>query len=77
MLNTSFVLYTLAPKKSLKENLREVSENYLRKYGQLPNTFFVNSAIVRRDYAIGRVRIIRKKTIMRHTVGVAYQGAAS
>ena len=66
----SFLLVSANPKQPTGANLRTARAAFERKYGSAPNTFFVHPSAAPRDYHIGGVHIVRKQTIMPHTIGM-------
>lgn len=67
----SFLLVSANPKQSLVVNVRTARTAFQRKYGVAPNTFYIHPSQATRDYHIAGVNILRKTTIMPHTLGVA------
>lgn len=67
----SFLLVTANPQQPLLVNARAARAAFERKFGVTPNTFFVHPSQAPRDYHIAGVNILRKTTIMPHTLGVA------
>lgn len=70
----SFLLVQSDPKQPIVQNLRAARAAFQRKFSVAPNTFFVHPSQAPRDYHVAGIHIVRKHTIMPHTLGVARQG---
>ena len=50
--------------RSFEDKVKRAVEYYKEKYGRFPELCFVNDIMVEDEKKVGRVRVVRQKTIM-------------